>query len=122
MSCVRGVMIVAAGSDPARLHAALSLAAAMAALDRPARLFLQADAVALLRDPNVPRDESGRESGIPALDEMIAESLALGVTIIACQSGLALAGMSAGDLPRGVETGGLVGFLASQADEQLLMA
>lgn len=117
-----GMMIVAAGSDPARLHAALSLAAASAALDRPARIFLQAEAVALLRDESPDGDERYRRSGVPSLKEMIAESLALGVSIIACQSGLALAGMSAEDLPAGVETGGLVGFLSSQADEQLLMA
>jgi predicted peroxiredoxin len=117
-----GVMIVAAGSDPARLHAALSLAAASAALGRPARIFLQGDSVALLRDDSRAEVEDHSRSGLPSLKEMITESLALGVAIIACQSGIALAGMSAEDLPAGVETGGLVGFLASQGDDQLLMA
>jgi predicted peroxiredoxin len=116
-----GVMIVAAGSDPARLHAALSLAAAWAALDRPARLFLQGEAVALLREGGA-ADQDRDGSGLPTLDELIGECLALGVTIAACQSGLALAGMCAADLPEGVETSGLVGFLASQTDEQLLLA
>src|SRR5688500_5840554 len=114
-----GVMIVAAGADPARLHAALSLAAAWAALDRPARIFLQGEAVALLREDGA---ADRNESGLPTLRELIGECLALGVTIAACQSGLALAGMTAADLPKGVETGGLVGFLASQDDEQLLLA
>ena len=116
-----GVMIVAAGADPARLHAALSLAAAWAALDRPARIFLQADAVGLVRE-GAAADKSHEEAGLPTLRELIGECLALGVTIAACQSGLALAGMTKADLPEGVETGGLVGFLASQADEQLLLA
>jgi predicted peroxiredoxin len=59
---------------------------------------------------------------MPTLRELIGECIGLGVTIAVCQSGLALAGMSAADLPEGVETGGLVGFLASQADEQVMMA
>jgi predicted peroxiredoxin len=116
-----GVMIVAAGADPARLHAALSLAAAWAALDRPARIFLQGEAVALLREDR-PADKDESDAGLPTLRELIGECLALGVTIAACQSGLALSGMTAANLPEGVETGGLVGFLASQTDEQLLMA
>jgi predicted peroxiredoxin len=116
-----GVMIVAAGADPARLHAALSLAAAWAALDRPARIFLQADAVGLLREGEA-ADKDHEDAGMPTLCELVRECLALGVSIAACQSGLALAGMTAADLPDGVETSGLVGFLASQTDEQLLMA
>jgi predicted peroxiredoxin len=118
---VPGLSIVVAGSDPARLHAALSVAAAWAALDRPARIFLQAEAVGLLR-PARGSDEAGKGAGLPSLADLLAESLAIGVTITACQTGLALAGMSAKDLPAEVETGGLVGFLAERGDDQLMMA
>lgn len=121
MPRVPGVMIVAAGADPARLHAALSLAAAWAALGRTARIFLQADAVGLLRESGG-ADGSRQDGGLPTLRELVGECLALGVGITACQSGLGLAGMRAADLPDGVETSGLVGFLASQTDEQLMMA
>ena len=118
-----GLNIVVAGDDSARLHAALSVAAAWAALDRPARLFLQAEAVALLRALPGDRDRRRREAGLPDLAELLEESVALGVNVIACQSGLALARLSAAELPAGVDTGGLVGFLAgSSPDDQLMMA
>jgi len=119
---MRGVTIVVAGADPARLHAALSVAAAWAALDRRARIFLQADAVGLLRAPSTPDDERNSQAGMPTLRELLEESLALGVTVVACQSGLALAGMSVEDLPAGIETGGLVEMLSKHRDDQLLMA
>ncbi len=123
MRRMHGVTIVVASADPARLHAALSLAAAHAALDRPARLFLQAEAVRLLQPPlAAPGDKKYSEVGLPTLDQMLAEASAIGVEVIACQSGLALAGMSAEDLPEGVETGGLVELLARNRDDQLVMA
>jgi predicted peroxiredoxin len=122
MPGMRGLMIVVAGADPARLHGALSLAAAWAALDRPAHLFLQADSVALLRPGASEGDERYREAGMPGLRELLEESLALGVTVTACQSGLALAGLSAEDLPGGVEMGGLVDSLSRHWDDQLVMA
>ncbi len=118
-----GLNIVVAGEDPGRLHAALSVAAAWAALGRPARIFLQAEAVALLRAPPGEDDRRRREAGIPALADMLEECVALGASVTACQSGLALAGLSAEDLPAGVDTGGLVDFLAgSRTDDQLMMA
>ena len=119
---MQGLTIVVATADPVRLHAALSLASAWAALDRPARLFVQAEAVALLRAADSDRDRNYRETGMPTLREMIDESLAIGVSVTACQSGLALAGLSAEQLPAGVETGGLVDVLARHRDDQLMMA
>jgi predicted peroxiredoxin len=122
MSIMRGVTIVVASADPGRLHAALSLAAAHAALERPARLFLQADAVKLLQPPVESADDQRYgEAGLPTLAQMLSEATAIGVAIIACQSGLALAGLSAEDLPAGVETGGLVELLAQNRDDQLVM-
>ncbi|HEY5720699.1 MAG TPA: peroxiredoxin [Allosphingosinicella sp.] len=118
MRFVRGLSIVVAGPDPTRLHAALSVAAAWAALDRPARIFLQSDSAGLLGR----LDEPGSGEGQPSLREMLSESMALGVTVTLCQGGLALCGLSAEHLPDGVETGGLVGFLAEAGDDQLMMA
>jgi predicted peroxiredoxin len=120
---MRGLTIIVAGADPARLHAALSLAAAQAALDRPARIFLQADAVQLLKQPiGAPDDARYSEAGLPKLGDLLGEATALGVEIIACQSGLALAGMRADALPPGIATGGLMALLADHRDDQLLMA
>lgn len=120
---MRGLTIIVATADPARFHAALSLAAAQAALERPARLFLQAEAVALLRQPvAMPDDPRYNAAGIPRLGELLNEAMALGVTIIACQTGLALAGMEARDLPDGIETGGLIELLTQTEDDRLIIA
>src|SRR5688572_29895263 len=118
MCGMQGLSIVVAGSDPARLHAALSVASAWAALERSARIFLQAEAAGLLARLD---DHEGGQ-GQPGLRELLTESLALGVSVIACQTGLALCGLSAEHMPEGVETGGLVGFLAERADDQLMIA
>ena len=48
MPGMRGLTILVAAADPERFHAALSLAAAQAALGGRARLHLQGEAVALL--------------------------------------------------------------------------
>ena len=120
---MRGVTIVVASADPARFHAALSLAAAQAALGRPARIFLQAEAVRMLKQPiAAPGDASYSEAGMPTLGQLLGEAAALGVTVVACQSGLGLAGLKASDLPSGIETGGLVELLSKSGDDQLLMA
>ncbi len=115
MPGMRRLTIIVAGGDPARLRSALEVAAAQAALDRPARLFLQGDAAILLRSDDV-------RAGLPSLRQMLDEALALGVEVTVCQSGLALGGMTAAELPAGVETGGLVELMASAGDDQLLMA
>ena len=118
MRIVQGLSIVVSGTDPSRLHAALSMAAAWAALERPARIFLQAEAAGLLAR----FDDDVGKGGQPSLRELLNESMALGVSVIACQTGLALSGLSADGLPEGVETGGLVGFLAERGEDQLMMA
>ncbi len=110
--------------DAERLRGALVLAAAQAALGGAAALFLQLDAVILLRAPTIaPQDVAHRAAGLPDLVTLLAEAQALGVTIIACQSGLALCGMATDALPSGVEVGGPVGFLqATDDDARLLFA
>ena len=118
---MRGLTIIVAAAEPSRLHAALSVAAAAAALDRNARLFLHAEAVAMMRAPiSSPRDRDYAAAGLPTLSELLGEAAGLGVEIVACQSGLPLAGMTATELPAGVRTGGLVELLSSSEDDQLL--
>lgn len=118
---VRPLILIAANNDAERLRAALTLAAAQAALGGAATVFLQLDAVSLLRQPvEGPRDAAHRTAGLPDLATLIDEARALGVRLIACQSGLALARMEVGDLPPGVETGGPVGLLGSMGDNARL--
>jgi predicted peroxiredoxin len=112
---MQGLSIVVATADATRFASALEVAAANAALDHPTRIFLQAQAVPLL----------GRilkaAAEMASITEMMAEALALGVKISACQSGLSLAGMTAADLDHGIETEGVVSFLAARGEDQLLI-
>jgi predicted peroxiredoxin len=112
---MQGLSIVVATADPARFHSALELAAANAALENPTRLFLQAQAVPLLWM------EAEAAEGMPSAREMLDAVLALGVKISACQSGLALGGREASTLPKGVDTEGLLSFLAGRRDNQLMI-
>lgn len=122
----RGIMrelrIVVTTADGERLRGALVMAAAQAALGGKAAVFLQLDAVGLLRAPMVaPQDEAHRTAGLPSLRQLVDEAVGLGVALLACQSGLALCGLSAQDLPEGVEVGGPVGFLQQTGDEARLL-
>lgn len=119
---MRELRIVVATADPERFRGALMLAAAQAALGGAATLFLQLDAVALLRAPvSAPQDDTHGCAGLPTLATLLADALALGVAVTACQSGLALTGLSAADLPDGVEAGGPVAFLQATSDDARLL-
>ena len=119
---MRPLRIIVATADAERLRGALIVASAHAALGGAAALFLQLDAVGLLRAPIVaPQDDAHRAAGLPDLAAVLAEAQALGVAISACQSGLALCGMTAEDLPNGIDVGGPVGFLQATDDEARLL-
>ncbi|HKY83087.1 MAG TPA: DsrE family protein [Sphingobium sp.] len=119
---MRALRIVVATADPERLRGALVLAAAQAALGGAAAVFLQLDAVALLRQPiTCDLDDTHRAAGLPSLALLLEEALGLGVVIAACQSGLALSQLSADALPPGVEVNGPVSFLQQTNDDARLL-
>ncbi|WP_176597660.1 MULTISPECIES: DsrE family protein [Sphingobium] len=119
---MRELRIVVATAEAERLRGAMTIAAAQAALGGAATVFLQLDAVGLLRTPiQAPRDAAHRAAGLPSLEMLVEEALGLGVVILACQSGLALCGMTVESLPAGVEIGGPVGFLQQMGDETRLL-
>lgn len=119
---MRALALIVATADAERLRGALTLAAAQAALGEEATLFLQLDAVALLRPPvAAPRDAAHSACGLPELAALMDEARALGVRLIACQSGLALAGMTAADLPAGIEAGGPLDLLRHTDDHARLL-
>lgn len=114
-------IIVAAAEGP-RLYAALEAAMAAAALGRDVRIFLQGEAVALLRAPvGFAGDAARRAAGQPDLAGMIAEAGAMEITLLACQSGMALVGIDATGLAPHVRAGGLVSFLADVGPEDRLI-
>lgn len=103
MPDLRGLTILVATADPDRFRAALTLAAAHAALGGRTRVYFHETAVALLATP----------------DPLIATAQESGATLTACQTGLAAAGLEATELPIGVETGGLISLLADLGDDRM---
>jgi predicted peroxiredoxin len=118
---MRGLTLILAVPEPSRFHAALSVAAASAATGAATRLYLHGDAVALLASPVSQDDGRYHAAGLPTLALMLGEALGLGVTLICCQTGLALAGLEADAIDPQIEVGGLVGLLATLGDDRLVM-
>ncbi|MEI9852627.1 MAG: peroxiredoxin [Sphingomonas sp.] len=116
---MRGLTVLVAGADPSRLRSALTLACAHAALGGRTRLFLHEHAVALLAPGADPEAALLAAHGLPDRGALIETALSAGVAITACQTGLALAGLAQADLPAGIETGGMVGVLATLGDDRL---
>jgi len=109
---MRGLTIVVATPDPDRFRAALTMACAAAALGGRTRIYLHEGAVALLTMTGT------APPGLPTLSELRIIALETGVELIACQTGLALAGLAA-DTER-VAAGGLIDLLATLADDRLV--
>ncbi|WBO23532.1 peroxiredoxin [Sphingomonas abietis] len=114
---MRGLTLIV--TRPAGLRAGLELAAAQAALGGAARLFCQSEAVSALAPLHDPRDGDYRAAGLPTLAELVEDALALGVAIIACQSGLALTGIEAAMLDPRIGFGGPVSILQTLGDDRL---
>ena len=100
-----GLLLILAEVRGERFAAAAELAATAAALDRPVALLLRAPALQAL--------------GQPPVQQALAMLLELGAGICACQTAMAGLGLSAADLPPGVEPLGMVAFLAGREDWQL---
>lgn len=109
---VRSLSIIVATGDAERLHAALTFAAAGAAMGRETRVHLHEGAVALVRDLSAPGDAARVTAGLPTLAQIWSEALELGVAVTLCQSGLALAEVSLDALDPRVGAQGPVSVLA----------
>ncbi|KQN07371.1 DsrE family protein [Sphingomonas sp. Leaf25] len=111
---MRGLTIIVAGAEGDRLRAALTMACAAAALGARARVYLHEAAVAgFAADAPAP-------AGQPTLGELRGIAAESGVETIACQSGLALAGLAADAI--GVSGGGMIELLATLSDDRLVVA
>jgi predicted peroxiredoxin len=118
----RGLAVVLSEASHARLHAALTLACAAAALGRPVRLFFHGESVAALTaGRHWQGDAMYRAAGLPSVGELVENALGLGAQVMACQTGLQLIGVTAASLAEGIETGGMVAFLADARDDELVM-
>jgi predicted peroxiredoxin len=113
MSGMPQINLIVATADGRRFYAALEAAIAWAALGRSVRLFLQGEAVALLREPvGHAGDEARRAAGQPDLAWMLNEAMDMDVALFACQTGMTLANLSASDFHAAIRPIGLIGFLA----------
>jgi peroxiredoxin family protein len=76
-------------------------------------LFLQGEAVSLLREPIAHTgDAARRAAGQPDLAWMIGEAMDMEVRLFACQTGMTLANLTAADFDAAIRPIGLIGFLA----------
>jgi predicted peroxiredoxin len=120
---MKRLAIIIADDNSERFRTAMVMAAAHNALGGAARLFLQGMAVALLRAPiDDPDSERQAAAGLPTLGKLFEEALGLGVTISACQSGLALLGLTTADFDPRIEWGGIIGFLSMIEPTDRLLA
>lgn len=118
---MRGLTIILATPDFDRLRSAFRLTATQAALGGAARLFLDGPSARLLISPITAPDDAFQESaGQPTLAQLYETALELGVAILVCQSGLALAGVGAHRLDPRIEVGGLTSVMARLADDRLV--
>ncbi len=114
--------IIVATADPDRFRAALTLATAQAALGGAVRVYCHETSVALLvREARDDDDGLARATaGLPDRLALLAMALEAGVALIACQTGLAIAGLSVDGLVRDVQAGGMIGLLADTPDDRLV--
>lgn len=117
---MRGLTIIALTADRERFRAALSFACAHAALGGPTRLYCHEATVALLREDADPGDEALAAAALPTRRQLIGAARDSGVALIACQTGLAIAGLSFAALADGVIAGGLVSLLAELGEDRLV--
>lgn len=118
---MRGLTILIAEAASERFRTALTLAAAQAALGGAAHIFCQNEAVALLRPPIIGTADAVHDAaGLPTLALLMEEALALGVTVTACQSGLALTGIDARTLDPRIGFGGPVAMMQALGDDRLV--
>ena len=118
---MRGLTIILTSNDAERFYSALAIATAQAATGGDARIFFEGRAVAQLADSSAaPGDADRHAAGLPTLAQIRLESTHLGVKLIACQGGMALAGLEIGQLGPGVEAGGLVGLMTGLGDDRLI--
>jgi predicted peroxiredoxin len=123
MPGLRGLTIVVADDDAERLRTALVMALAQAALGGAVGMFLQGEAVRLIRLPiEAPRDPANAAAGLPTLAALVEDALTSGITLTACQSGLALIGSEAKQFDPRIGWGGMVNILAELGEDRLVIA
>ena len=113
-----GILLISGGHE--RAHYALVVAAGAAAMGRLVCVFATNEGCRALLADRAGLDDAGRDAavmarGVAGLDELLGAADELGVRLMACDAGLAMAGIAAGALRPGVEVAGVPTFLAAVA-------
>ena len=115
----QSIDLLLASTDSGKFIAALEFAMAQMALGKKARLFLQGEAAVLLQLPlSAPQDTARTAAGFPDLAGLLAEAADMGLSLIVCQSGLLIAGLTPDAIWPQAEISGLISFLASGSKAQ----
>ncbi|MEE8279748.1 MAG: DsrE family protein [Alphaproteobacteria bacterium] len=125
-------LIVFSG-DFERVHYALAMASAAAAMNTPVTLFFTSEGIRALKGPGpggapgwhaLPVDAAGKDArsvdaefgikGVATFEEMLSASVSFGVTFMVCEMGLRAVGLELADLRDDVTyvQGGIVSYLA----------
>jgi len=128
--------IVVHSGDFERIHYALAMAAAAAAVDRPTTLFFTMAALRALAKAGADgapgwtalpgaaaRDQEFSARGVAGFETLLEACKALGVTLMVCEMGLRASGLERADLRDDLtfREGGIVTFLAdASADGAML--
>lgn len=117
-----GLTVIVTTPDPVRFRAGLTLSIACAALGGRVRLYCHEASVVLLAHGSRDDDDSAALSAAGLLDRLalIAMAQASGVTLIVCQTGMAMMGLAMDGLATGVEAGGMMGLLADLGNDRLV--
>ncbi len=103
----QGLLLILTETHGERFAATAELAATTAALGRPVAVLL--------------RGAAAQSLGEPAAAKAFELLLELGAGISICQTAMAASGLTAADLPPGIEPLGMVAFLQGRQDWQTLI-
>jgi peroxiredoxin family protein len=109
------IVVFSGGYD--KVHYALAMASAAAAVDRPVTLFFTMEAIRALLAEGAPdwsaEETANREKGVATMGELMDACAQLGVAFLVCTMGLKSLGVAAHELRRdlAIAEGGIVAFL-----------
>ncbi|MEO8714340.1 MAG: DsrE/DsrF/DrsH-like family protein [Acetobacteraceae bacterium] len=113
-----GILLIS--GEPGRAHYAFVLAAGAAALGRTVVLFATNEGTRALCADITDLDAMPRPACVAGIGELRAAAVDLGVRLIACETGLLMAGLAPTRLLEGVEVAGVATFLAAIGPGQML--
>lgn len=119
---MNGLTIILVTANAARMRAALTMALSVAALDGRARVYCHERAVTLLV-PTLRADDYPAETekhGLPDRLALLSMAIDQRVELWACQTGLAMTGLSMDALVPGAQAGGMMALFSTLTRDELV--